>query len=109
MSYDFVVETLQGALCIATFGLIAAVAGKTLARTLSPRGLLAGRAAGKIEPERLLALAMAIVLPALYLIHCITALMNGAVPRALPAAEPWMVAALLASQALYLGGKFLRS
>lgn len=109
MSYEVAVAVVQGALCLATFGVITVVAGKMLAGTISLRGLLAGQTHGKIEPERILAFGTAIVLPALYLIHCMTALTNGAVLRALPGAEPWMVAALLASQALYLAGKFLRS
>ena len=109
MPYDFVVEILQGALCLTTFGAIAAVASKMLTGTISLRGLLVRRAQGKIEPERLLALAAAVALPLLYLIPCFVALKGVVVPRALPAVEPWMLAAALASQALYLAGKFLRS
>ena len=109
MSYDLAVDIVQSALRFATFGLIAVVAGKLLAGRISLRGLLAGRAHGKAEPERVLALATALALPALYLGHCVIALKDIAVPRALPDAAPWMVAALAASQALYLGGKLLRA
>ena len=53
--------------------------------------------------------AMALALPAFYLVHCVTTLQDVAVPRTLPGGEPWMQASVLASQALYLAGKFLRS
>lgn len=109
MSYDFVVEMVQGALCLATFGAIAVVVWKMLAGTISLRGLLVRRAPGRIEPERLLAFTTAVALPAFYVVHCGIALKDVVVPHALPAVEPWMLAAALASQALYLAGKFLRS
>lgn len=109
MSYDFVVDIVQWALRLAAFGMIAAVSGKMLVGTISLRGMLLGRALGKVEPERILALAAAVALSALYLFQCALTLKDVAVPRALPGAEPWMLAAALASQALYLGGKFLRA
>lgn len=109
MSYDFCVDIVQGALCIATFGLIGSVVYKMLAGRIPLAGLLAGRADGKVQLERIPALAVAVALPAIYLLHCAIAAKAVAVPRALPDAEPWMLAAALASQALYLGGKFFRS
>ncbi len=109
MSYDFFIEIVQGALCIATFGLIGSVVYKMLAGGIPLSGLLAGRADRKTQLERIPALAAAIVLSAIYLAHCVIDAKAVAVPRALPDAEPWMLAAALASQALYLGGKFFRS
>jgi hypothetical protein len=102
-------EILQGALCLATFGAIAAVVGKMMTGTIPLHGLLVGRVQGKVEPERLLALAAGVALPALYIVHCAIALKTVAVPRALPAVEPWMLASLVVSQVLYLAGKLLRS
>ena len=109
MSYEFCVDVVQGALCIATFGLIGTTVYKMLAGRIPLSGLLVARTGGTAQPERLLALATAVALPAIYLLHCVIAAKDAAVPRALPDAEPWMLAAVLASQALYLGGKLLRS
>jgi hypothetical protein len=109
MSYDFYVDIAQGALCIATLGLIGTVVHKMLAGTIPLAGLLAGRANGKAQPERILTFTTAVALPMIYLLHCAITAKDAAVPRALPDAEPWMLAALLASQALYLGGKFFRT
>ena len=109
MPYDVVAKILQGALCLATFGAIAVVVWKMSTGTIPLRGLLAGRVQAKAEPERLPALAAAVVLPALYIVQCAMMLRSVAVPRALPAVEPWLLAALVVSQALYLAGKFLRS
>ena len=109
MSYDFCIESVQGALCIATFGLIGSVVYKMLAGRIPLAGLLAGHADGKMQLERIPALAAAAALPAIYLVHCAIAATSVTVPRALPDAGPWMLAAALASQVLYLGGKIFRS
>jgi hypothetical protein len=109
MPYQSMAEILQGALCLATFGAIAAVVGKMMTGTIPLHGLLAGRVQGKVEPERLLALAAAVTLSALYIVPCAITLGSAAVPRAMPAVEPWMLAALITSQVLYLAGKLLRS
>lgn len=109
MTYDLVIEIVQGALCLATFGAIVAVVWKMMTGTIPLRGLLARRAEGEAEPERLIALAAALALPALYLVRCASDLMNGGIPRTLPAVDPWMLGALIASQSFYLAGKVLRS
>lgn len=70
--------------------------------------MLSSRAHGGMEPERVQAVVVALLLPAVYAAQVFAEARSGELVLTLPDASEWMLALAAGSQTLYLGGKIAR-
>ena len=100
-----VITTIFLAILLTLFGVIVL---RLLSNQINVRGLIAGHAAGGVEPERLQALIIAIALPTFYAADAIAAFRSNETLTALPDAPEWMLITAGGSQILYVIGKLSR-
>lgn len=100
-----VLPIVLGVLVLALLG---AVLLRMLTNEIGIGGLAAGRTGGDLEPERVPALASAVVLPVAYLAIAVAEGGGGGTAAAMPEAPLWMLAVAAFSQILFVAGKIGR-
>lgn len=93
------------AIVVTLFGVIVL---RLFSNQIIVRGLIAGQAGGRVEPERVQALIVAIAVPVLYAADAIAALRSHEVVTTLPDVADWMLVTGGGSQVLYVIGKLSR-